>query len=91
MVFQCFNLFPHLTVLENVTLAPRQVRRWPKAKAEAVATEMLERVRIPEQAAQVPGPAVGRPAAAGGHRPGPGHAAARSCCSTSPPPPSTPR
>jgi general L-amino acid transport system ATP-binding protein len=55
MVFQSFNLFPHLTVLENVTLAPRQVRRFDKAKAEAVAMEQLERVRIPEQAHKFPG------------------------------------
>ncbi len=55
MVFQSFNLFPHLTVLENVTLAPRQVRRWDKAKAERVAREQLERVRIPEQADKYPG------------------------------------
>jgi len=54
MVFQSFNLFPHLTVLENVTLAPRQVRRWPKAKCEEVAMETLERVRIPEQAPKYP-------------------------------------
>ena len=55
MVFQSFNLFPHLTVLDNVTLGPRKVRRWPKAKAESVAREMLERVRIPEQADKFPG------------------------------------
>ncbi len=55
MVFQQFNLFPHLTVLENVTLAPREVRHWPKAKAVEVAMEMLERVRIPEQAHKYPG------------------------------------
>jgi general L-amino acid transport system ATP-binding protein len=54
MVFQSFNLFPHLTVLENVTLAPRQVRRWPKAKSEEVAMEVLTRVRIPEQAPKYP-------------------------------------
>jgi general L-amino acid transport system ATP-binding protein len=54
MVFQQFNLFPHLTVLENVTLAPRQVRRWPKAKARQKAMELLERVRIPEQAHKYP-------------------------------------
>ncbi len=75
MVFQSFNLFPHLTVLDNITLGPRKVRRWPKARAEQVAREMLERVKIPEQAGQVPGPAVGRSAAAGGHRPGAGDAA----------------
>jgi general L-amino acid transport system ATP-binding protein len=55
MVFQQFNLFPHLTVLENITLAPRMVRRWPRAKAVKVATEMLERVKIPEQAHKYPG------------------------------------
>jgi general L-amino acid transport system ATP-binding protein len=55
MVFQSFNLFPHLTVLDNVTLGPRKVRRWPKARAEEVAREMLERVRIPEQADKFPG------------------------------------
>ncbi len=55
MVFQQFNLFPHLTVLDNIILAPRQVRRWPRAKAVKVATEMLERVQIPEQAHKYPG------------------------------------
>jgi general L-amino acid transport system ATP-binding protein len=54
MVFQQFNLFPHLTVLENITLAPRQVRRWPKQKARQKAMELLERVRIPEQAQKYP-------------------------------------
>jgi general L-amino acid transport system ATP-binding protein len=55
MVFQSFNLFPHLTVLDNITLGPRKVRRWPKARATAVAREMLERVKIPEQARKYPG------------------------------------
>jgi general L-amino acid transport system ATP-binding protein len=55
MVFQSFNLFPHLTVLDNVTLGPRKVRRWPKARADEVAREMLERVQIPEQASKYPG------------------------------------
>jgi general L-amino acid transport system ATP-binding protein len=55
MVFQQFNLFPHLSVLDNVTLAPRQVRRMPKAEAEKMAMELLERVRIPEQARKYPG------------------------------------
>ncbi|HVM00415.1 MAG TPA: amino acid ABC transporter ATP-binding protein [Egibacteraceae bacterium] len=54
MVFQQFNLFPHLTVLENVTLGPRQVRRWNKKKANELAMQMLERVRIPEQAPKYP-------------------------------------
>jgi len=55
MVFQQFNLFPHLTVLDNITLAPRQVRKLPKAEAEAAAMELLDRVRIPEQARKFPG------------------------------------
>jgi general L-amino acid transport system ATP-binding protein len=54
MVFQQFNLFPHLSVLENVTLAPRQVRRWNKAKANEKAMEHLRRVHIPEQAHKYP-------------------------------------
>jgi general L-amino acid transport system ATP-binding protein len=55
MVFQQFNLFPHLTVLQNVSLAPIWVRKWPKDKAESVARELLERVGIPEQADKFPG------------------------------------
>ncbi|MGC6530791.1 MAG: amino acid ABC transporter ATP-binding protein [Candidatus Puniceispirillaceae bacterium] len=55
MVFQSFNLFPHLTVLENCTLAPIWVRKMPKKEAEAMAMEYLERVKIPEQAAKYPG------------------------------------
>ena len=55
MVFQQFNLFPHLTVLDNVTLAPIWVRKRPKAEAEATAMQLLERVGIPEQAAKFPG------------------------------------
>ncbi|MDJ0556047.1 MAG: amino acid ABC transporter ATP-binding protein [Microcoleaceae cyanobacterium MO_207.B10] len=55
MVFQQFNLFPHLTVLQNVTLAPIWVRRWPKARAEEVAMQLLERVGILEQAKKFPG------------------------------------
>ncbi|MGQ9466468.1 MAG: amino acid ABC transporter ATP-binding protein [Anaerolineae bacterium] len=54
MVFQQFNLFPHLTVLQNITLAPMWVRRWPKEKAERIARELLERVGIPEQADKYP-------------------------------------
>jgi len=55
MVFQQFNLFPHLTVLRNITLAPMWVRKWPKDKAEKVGMELLERVGIPEQANKFPG------------------------------------
>ena len=55
MVFQHFNLFPHLTVMENCTLAPIWVRKTPKAEAEAIAMEYLERVKIPEQASKYPG------------------------------------
>jgi len=55
MVFQQFNLFPHLTVMQNITLAPIWVRKWPKDKAEKVAMELLERVGIPEQARKFPG------------------------------------
>jgi len=55
MVFQSFNLFPHLTVLENCTLAPIWVRKMPKADADKLAMSLLERVRIPEQADKYPG------------------------------------
>jgi general L-amino acid transport system ATP-binding protein len=55
MVFQHFNLFPHLTVLENCTLAPIWVRKQPKKEAEEIAMHYLERVRIPEQALKYPG------------------------------------
>lgn len=55
MCFQHFNLFPHLTVLENCTLAPIWVRKMPKAEAEDIAMKYLERVKIPEQAEKYPG------------------------------------
>ena len=55
MVFQSFNLFPHLSVMQNITLAPIQVRKWPKDKAEEIAKQLLERVGIPEQANKYPG------------------------------------
>ena len=55
MCFQHFNLFPHLTVMENCTLAPMWVRKTPKAEAEATAMKFLERVKIPEQADKYPG------------------------------------
>ena len=54
MVFQSFNLFPHLTVLENIMLAPMHVRRWPRDKAHALAVQWLQRVGIPEQAGKYP-------------------------------------
>ncbi|MDN5882929.1 MAG: ATP-binding cassette domain-containing protein, partial [Nitrosospira sp.] len=55
MLFQHFNLFPHLTVLENCTLAPIWVRRTPKKEALESAMKYLERVKIPEQASKYPG------------------------------------
>jgi general L-amino acid transport system ATP-binding protein len=54
MVFQSFNLFPHLTILQNVTLAPRNVRRWSRRTSEEKAVQLLERVGIPEQAGKYP-------------------------------------
>ena len=55
MVFQQFNLFPHLTVLENIMLAPINVRKWPRERAEERARHWLKRVGIPEQAGKYPG------------------------------------
>ncbi|MBS0640598.1 MAG: amino acid ABC transporter ATP-binding protein [Acetobacteraceae bacterium] len=55
MVFQSFNLFPHLTILQNCTLAPIWVRKMPKAEAEDLAMDYLRRVKIPEQASKYPG------------------------------------
>ncbi|MDH5236596.1 MAG: amino acid ABC transporter ATP-binding protein, partial [Acidimicrobiia bacterium] len=55
MVFQQFNLFPHLTVLDNITLAPRKVRKLPKAEADQLGRDLLEQVKIPEQAEKFPG------------------------------------
>jgi general L-amino acid transport system ATP-binding protein len=54
MVFQSFNLFPHLTVMQNVTLAPLRVRKWSRDQAEDVGMQLLTRVGIPEQAAKYP-------------------------------------
>ncbi len=54
MVFQQFNLFPHLTVMQNITLAPVWVRRWPQAKAEEIGQTLLKRVGIPEQGSKFP-------------------------------------
>src|SRR5512136_639516 len=55
MVFQQFNLFPHLTVRQNITLALVWVRKWPKQKANQIADDLLKRVGIPEQASKFPG------------------------------------
>jgi general L-amino acid transport system ATP-binding protein len=55
MVFQQFNLFPHMTILKNITLAPIWVRKWKREKAERIALELLKRVGIPEQAHKYPG------------------------------------
>jgi general L-amino acid transport system ATP-binding protein len=55
MVFQQFNLFPHLTIMENITLAPRHVRHKPRKEADETAMRLLERVKIPEQAHKYPG------------------------------------
>ena len=55
MVFQSFNLFPHLTVLQNISLAPVWVRRWKRKQTDQVAMQLLERVGIPEQAHKFPG------------------------------------
>ncbi len=55
MVFQQFNLFPHLTVMQNITLAPKWVRKWSRNKAEKEGMKLLERVGIPEQAQKFPG------------------------------------
>jgi len=55
MVFQQFNLFPHLTVLQNIVLSPIQVRKWTKQKSEEIAMQLLERVGIPDQANKFPG------------------------------------
>mgnify|MGYP001558813941 FL=1 len=55
MVFQQFNLFPHLTVMENITLAPMRVRKWKREQANEVGMQLLKRVGIPEQAYKYPG------------------------------------
>jgi len=54
MVFQQFNLFPHMTVLQNITLAPMKVRKWTRSQADEIARQLLERVGIPEQADKFP-------------------------------------
>ena len=67
MVFQHFNLFPHLTILDNLTLGPIWVRKTPKKEAEDIAMYYLEKVRIAEQAKEISGAAFRGATAAGGH------------------------
>ena len=74
MVFQHFNLFPHMTALGNVIEAPLQVKREPKAEAHERARELLDRVGLGDKADAYPRAALRRPAAAGRDRPGAGHA-----------------
>ena len=90
MVFQHFNLFPHLTVLENCILAPTQVRRMARAQAVDLAMRYLERVRIPDQAGKYPGQLSAGSSSAW---PSPVRSACSraSCCSTSRPRRWTPR
>ena len=73
LVFQQFNLFPHMSVLDNITLAPVKVKGTPVAQARERAQQLLTRVGIAEKARSVPGGPVGRPAAAGGDRAGARH------------------
>ena len=91
MVFQSFNLFPHLTILENCTLAPIWVRKMPKAEAEELAMSFLTRVKIPEQAKKYPGPAYPAVSSSASPSRAPCACARRSCCSTNRPRRSIPR
>lgn len=90
MVFQQFNLFPHLSVLDNLTLAPVLVRKRPKAEVEQQAWALLERVGIAEQAGKYPGQLSGA-SSSGWRSPGPSAWSPASCCSMNPPAPSTRR
>ena len=74
MVFQSFNLFAHMSILDNMTLAPVDVLKRDKKEARTEAMRMLERVGVADQAHKVPAQLSGRPAAAGGDRPDAGHA-----------------
>ncbi len=65
IVFQAFNLFPHMSVMANVTLAPRKVMGLSRSQAETEAVELLDRFGLADKRDEYPGPAVGRPAAAG--------------------------
>ena len=88
MVFQHFNLFPHLTVLENCTLAPLLVKGVPADEARSRAMGYLERVRIPQHADKIPASSRAGRSSAWRSR-APCACNPRSCCSTSPPPPWT--
>ncbi len=72
MVFQLFNLFPHLSVIDNVTLAQKVIRGRSKEEAKSIAMDQLKRVGIPEKADAFPFQPVWRPAAASGNSPGSG-------------------
>ena len=75
IVFQAFNLFPHMSVLDNVSLAPRKVLGPAGRRGGGRATELLDRIGLADKAQRLSRSAVGRPAAAGRDRPGPGDAA----------------
>jgi general L-amino acid transport system ATP-binding protein len=90
MVFQQFNLFPHLTVMQNITLSPIWVRKWTKEKAEEIAMQLLERVASRSRRTNIP---VSFPAdsSSAWRSPARWRCSPRSCCSTSRPPRSTRR
>ena len=83
MVFQSFNLFPHLTVMSNITLAPMKVRKWPRAQAGGGGHRVPGEGGHSRASRQVPRRALGRSAAAGGDSGGRSPCSPRSCCSTS--------
>ena len=85
MVFQRFNLWPHLTALDNVTLGPLRCLKQSADEARAEGEALLEKVGLGAQGGRVPGAPLRRAATAGGHRPRAGHAAEAALCSTSRP------
>ena len=82
LVFQSFNLFPHMTVLQNITLAPRTRAQAPAGRSAGAGDAVVVPDRPGRQGGQLPRPALRRPAAAGGDRPGPGQQPRACCCST---------
>ncbi len=90
MIFQQFNLFPHLTAGRNVMLSQMVVKKTPEAEAEAMARKMLDRVGLGHKFDALPGRAVGRPAAAGRDRPGARRCSRWRCSATRSPRRSTP-